>query len=123
LRDLSSLIKAFSQNSDGAILAAPVADTLKKADKSGYIVETIDRSGLWRAVTPQRFDSTLLLNALQHAQQNKLLMTDDAAAMEALGYRPSLVEGSVENIKITRPGDLALAERIWFSQQESDHLD
>ncbi len=122
LQDLSSLIKAFNQNNDGAILASPVADTLKRADDYGCIAETIDRSGLWRALTPQLFDSKLLLNALEQARESKQLMTDDASAMEAMGYRPSLVEGSGDNIKITRPGDLALAERIWLSQRDSDHF-
>ncbi|MCP4488872.1 MAG: 2-C-methyl-D-erythritol 4-phosphate cytidylyltransferase [Gammaproteobacteria bacterium] len=122
LHDLSLLSKAFEQNSDGAILASPVADTLKRADELGYIKETIDRFRLWRALTPQLFDSKLLLNALEQARESKQLMTDDASAMEAMGYRPSLVEGSGDNIKITRPGDLALAERIWLSQQSSDHL-
>ncbi len=122
LQDLSSLIKAFNHNNDGAILASPLADTLKRADDSGCIAETIDRSGLWRALTPQLFDSKLLLNALLHAQQNNQLMTDDASAMEAMGYRPGLVEGSGDNIKITRPGDLVSAERIWLSQQDSDHF-
>ena len=116
-RDLSSLIKAVNQNKTGAILASPIADTLKRAGKSGCIIETVDRNGLWRAFTPQLFESKLLLNALQKAKENNQEMTDDAAAIEAIGYQPELVECSPDNIKITRTGDLLLAEQIWLSQQ------
>jgi len=116
-QDVSSLIKAFDQNQNGAILAAPIADTLKRADKFGCITETVDRAGLWRAFTPQLFSSKLLLKALQVAKANNQQMTDDAAAMEALGYAPQLVECSADNIKITQPEDLLLAEQIWQQQQ------
>jgi 2-C-methyl-D-erythritol 4-phosphate cytidylyltransferase len=116
-QDLSSLIKAVDQNNNGAILAAPIADTLKRADESGCITQTLDRKGLWRAFTPQLFDSNLLLGALQEAKANNQQMTDDAAAMEAIGYQPQLVECSSDNIKITRPEDLLLAELIWKQQQ------
>jgi len=115
--DLSSLIKAVSQNKTGAILASPIADTIKRADKKGCITETVDRNALWRAFTPQVFESRLLLNALQKARKSNQQMTDDAAAMEAIGYQPQLVECSPDNIKITRTGDLRLAEKIWLSQQ------
>lgn len=122
-QDLSSLIKAFDQNKNGAILAAPIADTLKRAGKFGCIAETVDRAGLWRAFTPQLFNSKLLLEALQEAKANNQQMTDDAAAMEAIGYQPQLVECSSDNIKITRPEDLLLAEQIWQRQQQSNQGD
>lgn len=117
LQDLSALINAFDQGNQGAILASPLTDTIKRDSNEGSIAETIDRKGLWRALTPQLFDSNLLLKALQQARAKQQQMTDDSAAMEALGYRPLLVEGSSENIKITRPDDLKLAELIWLNQK------
>jgi len=116
-QDLLSLIKAVNQNKAGAILASPIADTLKRADKKNCITETVDRSDLWRAFTPQLFESKLLLNALHKARKNNQQMTDDSAAMEAIGYKPQLVECSPDNIKITQAEDLKLAEQIWLSQQ------
>jgi 2-C-methyl-D-erythritol 4-phosphate cytidylyltransferase len=118
--DLSALIEALDQNENGAILAVPIADTLKRADRSGCITETVDRNGLWRAFTPQLFESTLLLKALKQARSNSQQMTDDAAAMEAMGYQPQLVECSPQNIKITQPADLLLAEQIWLSRQKTN---
>ncbi len=115
-QDLTRLINS-ARGSDGSILASPVADTLKRQNAAGQIDQTIDRSGLWRALTPQLFDAELLLQALQQVRDNNQIMTDDASAMEALGYRPLLVEGSSENIKITRPDDLRLAELIWEKQR------
>ncbi len=117
-QDISSLTNAFNQDNQGAILASPLTDTIKRGNKEGNIAKTIDRNGLWRALTPQLFDSNLLLKALQQARTNQLQMTDDSAAMEAMGYQPLLVEGSSKNIKITHPGDLLLAEQIWLSQQD-----
>lgn len=116
-QDLSALINAFNQANQGTVLASPLSDTLKRDNNEGSIAETIDRRGLWRALTPQLFDTNLLLKALLEARANQQQMTDDSAAMEAMGYQPLLVEGSNENIKITHPGDLSLAEQIWLSQQ------
>jgi len=114
--DLTSLINAIENNESGAILASPLADTLKRQNQGGYSQETVDREGLWRALTPQLFNAELLLQALQKARRSNQVMTDDAAAMEALGYQPLLVEGSSENIKITRQDDLRLARLIWLNQ-------
>lgn len=119
IEDLSSLINAVRQSKSGAILASPISDTLKRGDKTGCITETVDRTGLWRAFTPQLFESELLLKALQQAKTNNQQMTDDAAAMEAMGYAPQLVECSPDNIKITQPEDLLLAEQIWRQQQSN----
>ena len=84
-QDLSSLIKAFDQNENGAILAAPIADTLKRADKFGCIAETVDRVGLWRAFTPQLFNSKLLLEALQEAKQLLKERMLEAILKDAIG--------------------------------------
>lgn len=117
IQDISSLISAFNQHNQGAILASPLSDTIKRDNNKGSIAETVDRKGLWRALTPQLFEAKLLLKALRKAKANQQQKTDDSAAMEALGYQPLLVEGSSENIKITRPDDLKLAELIWLNQQ------
>ena len=115
--DLTALIDAFGKTDAGAILATPVVDTLKRGDESDRITATEDRTGLWRALTPQLFDTVLLLEAIRRADASGSRLTDDSAAIEAMGYRPLLVQGSPQNIKITRPEDMALAELIWRSQQ------
>ncbi len=115
--DITKLIRSIDNGNYCAILASPVSDTLKKQNETGCSQETVDRQGLWRALTPQLFDAELLLQALEQARANNQVLTDEAAAMEALGQNPLLVEGSSENIKITRPDDLHLAELIWKKQQ------
>ena len=90
----------------GGLLALPVVDTLKRADKSNRVQQTVSRSGLWAAQTPQMFRFALLQRALAQAAD----VTDEASAIEALGHAPKLVEGSVRNFKVTLPQDVALAE-------------
>jgi 2-C-methyl-D-erythritol 4-phosphate cytidylyltransferase len=87
-----------------------VRDTLKRVDATGRVVATVDRSRLWHALTPQMFRLGMLREALSAALARGLLVTDEAAAMEAAGFTPRLVEGRADNLKITRPEDLALAE-------------
>lgn len=115
--DISRLIETAQQHDDGALLAAPVADTLKRQDDEGNIDQTISRAGLWRAFTPQIFRANLLSKALRYVQENRLEITDDASAIEAMGLKPKLVLGSSENFKITLPEDLTLARQIWTSRQ------
>ncbi len=114
--DISNVIEAARRQADGAILAARVTDTLKQQDENGCIAATVAREGLWRAQTPQVFALKLLLAALARADERGEIMTDDAQALERLGYAPLLVESRANNIKITTPGDLALAESIWLHQ-------
>ena len=116
-QDILSLIKVVNENNTGALLASPVSDTLKRADEKDCITETVDRIDLWRACTPQLFESKLLLTALHKAKDENKQLTDEAAAMEKIGYQPQLVKCSPDNIKITQIGDLKLAEQIWLSQQ------
>jgi 2-C-methyl-D-erythritol 4-phosphate cytidylyltransferase len=106
--ELARLIEAGSRDQVGAILAVPVADTLKRAGEDRRILATEPRDGLWQAQTPQMFRHVLLLRALRGAP----LVTDEAAALEGLGYKPLLVEGSPRNIKLTFPSDLAIAELL-----------
>lgn len=93
----------------GGILAIPAVDTMKRANGT-KIAHTEDRSTLWHALTPQFFPAQALKQALSSAFANKLQVTDEASAMELAGYQPQLVSGRSDNIKITRPEDLALAE-------------
>jgi 2-C-methyl-D-erythritol 4-phosphate cytidylyltransferase len=108
--DLARLLDTLHDDPVGGLLAAPVTDTLKRADAEGCVAETVDRSGLWRAFTPQMFRYAMLMEAMESARQQGLLVTDEASAMELDGHAPRLVEGSPANIKITSPADLALAE-------------
>ena len=116
--DIDRLFEGLAGHPVGGLLAVPVHDTMKRADAVGDVVETVSRDGLWHAYTPQMFRLGALRAALQAAVDAGVLPTDEAAAMERLGHRPRLVEGRADNIKVTRPGDLALAE-FFISQQES----
>ncbi len=93
-----------------AIAAVPVKDTLKKGDTENQIVETVDRETLWQAQTPQAARVSLLLAAYKAAANRDV--TDEASLLELAGTPVQLVEGSETNIKITRPDDLIIAEKI-----------
>lgn len=112
--DLSRLMANLRDHPVGGLLAAPVADTLKRSGPDGVpeVLATVDRSGLWRALTPQMFRYRLLRRALADALATGNLITDEASAIEQAGYRPLLVEGRPDNLKITVPSDLALARFI-----------
>lgn len=115
--DVDALIKAVGAGGDGGLLALPVSDTVKRADDNGYVRETVARAGLWRALTPQMFRIGRLLDAIERALKSGAEITDEAAAVEAAGGRPRLVMGHADNIKITVPEDLALAE-LFLRRQE-----
>jgi 2-C-methyl-D-erythritol 4-phosphate cytidylyltransferase len=119
--DLDAVIDAARRNPAGAILATPVADTLKRQNDRMEIAATQPREGLWRALTPQVFHLQPLLNALKRVIDEQQAVTDDAQAVELLGYTPALVAGSAHNLKITNPGDLALAEKIWLDQRDQQN--
>ena len=105
--DLSALLERGRADPVGAILAAPVRDTLKRAGDDGGIDGTEPRERLWRALTPQLFRRLQLARALESALREGVAVTDEAMAMERQGARPLLVEGSEANLKITTPADLA----------------
>lgn len=109
---LDHLLEVGMKSDDGAILAVPVADTLKRSDENNKIVETIDRREVWAAQTPQLFRLNALIQAIDKAQQAGAELTDEASAMEFSGASPKLVLGSSANIKITHPSDLAIAEAL-----------
>jgi 2-C-methyl-D-erythritol 4-phosphate cytidylyltransferase len=108
--DLEAVVDAALDDEVGALLALPMRDTVKLADGE-RTRETLDRTRLWCAQTPQVFRAELLARALAQAPYT----TDDAQAVEALGFTARLVPGRVSNLKITTPDDLALA-RFWLQQ-------
>ncbi len=107
--DLHRLITARDSFPQGALLAAPVRDTMKRGDAEHRVTATVERARLWHALTPQMFPKTPLTDALTAALASGLSITDESSAMEAAGMRPGLVPGSHRNIKITHAEDLALA--------------
>jgi 2-C-methyl-D-erythritol 4-phosphate cytidylyltransferase len=108
LQDVRRLIDAVKEDDTGGILAVRVADTLKRGDSQKRIIATEPREGLWQAQTPQMFRHGLLVRALRAAEQ----VTDESAAVEAIGGKPRLVEGSQRNLKVTYAADLELAALI-----------
>jgi 2-C-methyl-D-erythritol 4-phosphate cytidylyltransferase len=94
----------------GALLAAPLRDTLKRADAQARVAATESREARWRALTPQLFRRAELMDALERAARDGVAVTDEAMAMELVGHKPLLVEGAESNIKVTTPADLVLAE-------------
>jgi 2-C-methyl-D-erythritol 4-phosphate cytidylyltransferase / 2-C-methyl-D-erythritol 2,4-cyclodiphosphate synthase len=106
--DLEALLDAVG--GDGAVLAAPIVDTVKR-ELEGHVA-TVDRQGLWRALTPQVFAFAQLRHALKEASLAGITVTDEAQAIERMGLRPALVQGSPFNVKITRGADLSLAAKI-----------
>lgn len=120
--DIQQLIRhceATDFASQGAILAMPVRDTMKQSDEQACIAHSLQREHIWHALTPQMFPVTTLRKALTAALASGVTVTDEAMAMEAAGYRACLVQGHSDNIKITNPEDLALAE--FYLQQQQFH--
>lgn len=122
--DLQHLLNSLGSHRVGGILATPGADTLKKAASTPAtggpeIEQTVDRAGLWRALTPQMFRYQMLCEALDRALATGRLPTDEAQALEWMGERPVLVQGSVANIKITSADDLVLAAALLGAHESS----
>ena len=117
IKDIEKLLGALELNEVGGLLAAPQDNTLKRADSENRVETTVDRDGLWQALTPQAFRYGVLKRALLNAQANELPVTDEASAVEALGLQPLLVEGDRNNVKITREADLHLAELIMQTEE------
>jgi len=118
--DLDKLIRTLERETVGGILAAPLADTVKRVGENNLIHDTPDRQKLWRAFTPQMFRFRLLTEALEAALASGNVPTDEAAAVEArFPDQVRVVEGRSDNIKITRPSDLVLAEAILTGRKGS----
>ncbi|MDF7679183.1 2-C-methyl-D-erythritol 4-phosphate cytidylyltransferase [Enterobacteriaceae bacterium ESL0689] len=109
--DLNRLLALRQTSQTGGILATPVRDTMKHAEPGKPIIaHTVDRRDLWHALTPQFFPRQLLINCLRRALKERVTITDEASAMEHCGFHPALIVGRADNIKVTCPEDLPLAE-------------
>ncbi len=110
--NLDRLLSDLAAHPVGGLLAAAAADTLKRTNESLEVEQTVDRSGLWRALTPQMFRYGRLCEALDRAHAAGRIPTDEAQAIEWLGDRPKLVAGAAANLKITSAADLAIAAAL-----------
>jgi 2-C-methyl-D-erythritol 4-phosphate cytidylyltransferase len=125
--DLQHLLDRLDSHPVGGLLATPAADTLKRASTEPRanpsadpeVAQTVDRAGLWRALTPQMFRYELLCDALDRAIANGRLPTDEAQALEWVGQHPLLVQGSAANIKITSADDLVLAAALLNARENA----
>lgn len=110
-RVIHQVIKAVRDNS-AAIVAVPVKDTIKVVDSGGFVTSTPTRSELWAVQTPQGFKRGLLIQAYRKAREENFLGTDDSSLVERLGIPVKIIPGEYENIKITTPEDLPMANMI-----------
>ncbi|MFY1052319.1 2-C-methyl-D-erythritol 4-phosphate cytidylyltransferase [Ectopseudomonas khazarica] len=113
LEDLQRLLDSLADDPVGGLLAVPARDTLKRAGADGRVQETVDRSVIWQAYTPQMFRLGALRQALAQALWAQVAITDEASAMEWAGLAPRLVEGRADNLKVTRPEDLQYLQVLW----------
>ena len=109
--DVSNLIRCIEHTSVGGILGVPVTDTLKLLDGDN-VVKTVDRKNIWRALTPQVFRFKILRDAVQLASKSGQIFTDEAQAVERAGHPVKIILGHQDNIKITYPDDLRLAQYL-----------
>jgi len=114
---IAQVVEAAAKHG-AAIVAIPMRDTVKRAGPDGLIDETVDRKPLWLAQTPQAFKRSLIEEAHARALQDGFRATDDAQLVEHLGHRVAIVEGSTDNIKVTRPEDLAMGESILAAREK-----
>lgn len=121
VEDIERLISQLDQHPVGGILGLPAADTMKRSDADGTIIDTVCRENLWRALTPQMFRFGMLYEALDRANNENAVITDEASAIEWAGFLPKMVEGHADNIKITQPQDLTLAA-LYLQQQKEQKL-
>ncbi|MDC9596759.1 2-C-methyl-D-erythritol 4-phosphate cytidylyltransferase [Xenorhabdus anantnagensis] len=140
--DLDSLLRLIDHRAEspdvcGGLLASPVRDTMKRmvslsvkkesvekepsTTNHTLIAHTVDRNGLWHALTPQLFPLQLLRDCLIKALAEQACITDESSALEYCGYRPVLINGRADNIKVTQPEDLALAE-FYLSRKSKESI-
>ena len=115
---VSHLLQSLADDNVGGIVAVPASDTLKQVSDDHNILLTLDRSVIWQAQTPQLFRYGLMREALQVALQKGQAITDEASAIELAGYKAKVIMGHHDNIKITHPEDLVLAEAILRQQEK-----
>jgi 2-C-methyl-D-erythritol 4-phosphate cytidylyltransferase len=115
--DIDHLVDMLQASDVGGLLGRPVSDTMKRTDAADRVLETVERTHLWHAYTPQMFRFGLLHRSLSRALDAGFLVTDEASAVEWAGHRPIMIESHADNLKITRPEDLALA--AYFIAQQA----
>ncbi len=115
--DLELLLTELADDPVGGLLAVPARDTLKRAGPDGRVRETVDRSLIWQAYTPQMFRFAALYRALADALVAGVSITDESSALEWAGQTPRLVEGRADNLKITRPEDLDWRRQRWAERR------
>ena len=115
--DLDKLLAELADDPVGGLLAVPARDTLKRVDKHGRVVDTVERSLIWQAYTPQMFRLGALHRALADSLVADAVITDEASAMEWSGQAPRLIEGRSDNIKVTRPEDLEWLKLRWANRR------
>lgn len=113
---LENLVQTATLENCSAILAIPVRDTLKLAQKNAVIEKTLSREQVWQAQTPQISTLAILKKAIECALENNMVITDEASALEYVGEKVKVVQGRSDNIKITYPDDLELASLIISAQ-------
>lgn len=113
-----SIIAGFEYGAVG--IGVPLKDTIKQVDSNGMVIATPDRSSFWGIQTPQVFDLNLLLDCYQKVKASGVLFTDDCGVVEYCGQSVKLIPGSYENLKITTPEDLILAEAILRRKEHAD---
>ncbi|WCD79204.1 2-C-methyl-D-erythritol 4-phosphate cytidylyltransferase [Pseudomonas sp. TUM22785] len=111
--DLDLLLAELADDPIGGLLAVPARDTLKRAGPDGRVAETVDRSVIWQAYTPQMFRFGSLHRSLADALVSGVAVTDEASAIEWSGQAPRLIEGRADNLKVTRPEDLDWLRQRW----------
>jgi len=121
LRMIAEVVAA-ARKEGAAIIALPMRDTVKQVRTDGTIERTVDRTPLWLAQTPQAFRRDWIETAHRKAHAEGVRATDDAFLVEWLGYSVAVVEGSGENIKVTRPEDLVIGEAILASRKTSQKV-
>ncbi|WP_417440596.1 2-C-methyl-D-erythritol 4-phosphate cytidylyltransferase [Idiomarina sp.] len=124
---LTAVINTGLTDPQGAILAIPVRDSLKRAvisvnDEAGvtHIESSVDREALWQAQTPQVFNAERLQQAIEHMGALNPQLTDEASAMQWCGFQPALIPGSIRNVKVTHPEDFECV-RDWLLANNNDH--
>jgi len=118
--DIENLIQKVSLHSIGGLLGSPVDNTLKRVDTELTVIETVERESYWNALTPQMFRFAQLKESIETVVASGVQVTDEAAAMEVAGFKPIMVAGNKDNIKITVEADLLLASQI-LKNQASDN--
>lgn len=111
--DLDLLLAELADDKVGGLLAVPARDTLKRVGADGRVAQTLDRSEVWQAYTPQMFRTATLQRTLADALVAGVTVTDESSAMEWAGLAPRLIEGRADNLKVTRPEDLDWLRRHW----------